>query len=318
MEPLRLIPVCKDYLWGGTKLVTEYGKPFHGEKVAESWELSCHKDGESRVSGGVYDGLPLSAALEELGPSALGYHAAKFSFFPLLIKLIDAKDKLSIQVHPDDRYALKVEGEYGKTEMWLVVDCQEGAFLYYGLERPVTKEEFSRRITQGGLEELLHQVPVKKGDVFFIQAGTIHAIGAGILIAEIQQNSNTTYRVYDYGRVGADGKTRPLHVDKALDVANLCPAPPTPPPQTFPVPGGTQTLLASCPYFTVECLTVEGSMALNCGAESFQHLLVLEGAGCLRCPGGEEPLKKGDSLFLPAGLGEYTLEGSMQLVRSRV
>ena len=153
----------------------------------------------------------------------MGRNAAAFENFPVLIKLIDAKEALSIQVHPSDAYALQVEHEYGKTEMWVVIDCDPGATLYFGVNRPVSREEFQRRVQEGTVTQVLDQVEVRPGDVFFIQAGTIHAIGAGILICEIQQNSNCTYRVYDYGRLGADGKPRELHIQKALDVCRLTP-----------------------------------------------------------------------------------------------
>lgn len=318
MTPLRLTPACKDYLWGGTKLITEYGKQTDRDKMAESWELSCHPDGESRVKGGLFDGLTLSRALEELGKSALGERGAAFAQFPLLIKLIDAKDRLSIQVHPDDDFALRVEGEYGKTEMWYVVDCEEGAGLYLGFSREVSREEFARRIAQGTLEEVLRRVPVKKGDSFFIPAGTLHAIGAGMLIAEIQQNSNTTYRVYDYGRLGADGKPRPLHVEKALQVTNTCPAEIPAPGTPRQYPNGTVTELASCRYFTAEAVELCGSLGGECDGGSFEHLLMLSGKVWLGWDGGEMEMQKGDSLFLPAELGPYVLQGSGRLLRSRV
>ena len=180
MEPLRLRAVCKDYLWGGEKLKTEYGKRLDSDRIAESWELTSRKDGENLVIGGSYDGFRLSEAIDRMGRKALGTRGGSFAFFPLLVKLIDAKENLSVQVHPDDSFALREEREYGKTEMWYVIDCEPGACLYYGFEREISKEEFARRIEQGTLEEALHRVKVKKGDVFFIKAGTIPAIGAGI------------------------------------------------------------------------------------------------------------------------------------------
>ncbi|MGN0552633.1 MAG: type I phosphomannose isomerase catalytic subunit, partial [Oscillospiraceae bacterium] len=210
MYPLKLKPAFKDYLWGGTKLRDVYGKDCSFDKVAESWELSCHKDGNSVIDNGEAKGMTLAEYIEKKGKAILGKNCERFENFPVLIKLIDAKDNLSVQVHPDNEYAMRVEGEYGKTEMWYIVDCDEGAELIYGFKGNVSKEEFAERIKNNTLLEITNSVPVKKGDVFFIRSGTLHAIGKGILIAEIQQNSNTTYRVYDYGRVGADGKTRPL------------------------------------------------------------------------------------------------------------
>lgn len=203
--PLLLAPAIKDYIWGGTRLKTAFGFSGSGETAAEAWVLSSHADGASAVINGPLSGQSLPEVLEQWGPAALGERAAAFSDFPLLIKLIDARDRLSIQVHPDNAYALAHEGEYGKTEMWYVVDCEPGAKLIYGFNRGLTKTEFRQRIQDNTLEEVCNAVPVGKGDVFFIEAGTLHAIGAGILIAEVQQNSNTTYRVSDYGRLGADG-----------------------------------------------------------------------------------------------------------------
>ena len=192
----------------------EYGKKCDFDKVAESWELSCHKDGNSVIDSGEYKGLTLSEYVEKAGKAVLGTDCEKFENFPILIKLIDAKDNLSVQVHPDNEYALRVEGEYGKTEMWYVVDCDPGASLLYGFTHEISKEEFRQRIENNTLLEVTNRVEVHPGDVFFIESRTLHAIGKGILIAEIQQNSNTTYRVYDYGRVGADGKPRQLHIEK--------------------------------------------------------------------------------------------------------
>ena len=229
MKIEKLSPAFKDYLWGGTKLRDVYGKKCDYEKVAESWELSTHPAGQSVIDGGEYDGLKFGEYLEKVGAKALGVNGAKFKEFPVLIKFIDAKQPLSVQVHPSDEYALRVEGEYGKTEMWYVVDCEPGASLYFGVNRALTKEEFKKRIEDNTLTDVLYKADVKKGDVFFIQSGTIHAIGAGILICEIQQNSNTTYRVYDYGRRGADGK---LHGDVNFEEASAVAG------YITPVPGG--------------------------------------------------------------------------------
>ena len=316
MYPIKLKPAFKDYLWGGTRLRDDFGKDCDFDKIAESWELSCHKDGNSVVADGEFAGLTLAQYIEKEGKSVLGTNCEKFENFPILIKLIDAKDNLSVQVHPNNEYAQRVEGEYGKTEMWYVVDCDEGASLLYGFKHNITKEEFRERIENNTLLEVTNSVPVKKGDVFFIEAGTLHAIGKGILIAEIQQNSNTTYRVFDYGRLGADGKPRALHVEKALDVARLCPPERPAGPMGKPEQNGdcTSTLLAKCGYFTARLLDVAGSAPLCADGESFHSLLCLSGSGAVVCGGGAVPFAKGDSLFLPAGLGAYTIAGRAQLV----
>ena len=213
---------------------------------------------------------------------------------------------------------MRVEGEYGKTEMWYIVDCDEGAELIYGFKGTVSKEEFAERIKNNTLLEITNSVPVKKGDVFFIRSGTLHAIGKGILIAEIQQNSNTTYRVYDYGRVGADGKTRPLHIEKALDVTNLCPAEPYPTTEAVTENGCTKKLLSKCEYFTVYKVDTDDSAELCADETSFESILVLEGDVTVRSGSGEITLKKGETAFLPAGLGKYTIEGRSQFILTRI
>ncbi|HIS68704.1 MAG TPA: class I mannose-6-phosphate isomerase [Candidatus Gallacutalibacter stercoravium] len=320
MYPMKLTPACKDYLWGGTRLKTEFGKVTDLSKVAESWELSCHKDGPSTIANGPEAGKLLTDYIEEKGKAVLGTHCEKFEYFPILIKLIDAKDNLSVQVHPDNDYALRVEGEYGKTEMWYIVDCEPGAQLLYGFKNEISTEEFRRRIADNTLLEVTNSVPVHKGDVFFIDAGTLHAIGKGILIAEIQQNSNTTYRIYDYGRVGADGKPRQLHVDKAVEVTRL--QPPTrstrPQGETQHSQGGDQTLLASCDYFTVNHVELKDALTFTADETSFHSLLCLEGSATLQYEGGELSLGKGESVFVPANTGSYTLRGACDLLLTTI
>ncbi len=318
MYPLKLEPAFKDYLWGGTKLRDVYGKKCGYDKIAESWELSCHKDGGSVIAEGELMGVPLAEYIKKEGKAVLGTNCARFENFPVLIKLIDAKDNLSVQVHPNNEYAQRVEGEYGKTEMWYIVDCDEGAELIYGFRRKVTKEEFAERIKNNTLLEITQSVPVKKGDVFFIEAGTLHAIGKGILIAEIQQNSNTTYRVYDYGRVGADGKTRPLHIEKALDVTKLGPAEPYPAQPSVKENGCVKRLLAKCDYFTVYKLDIDGTASFDADETSFHCVLCLDGNVFLKYRDGELSLKKGETVFIPAGCGEYTIKGKCEAVLTRI
>ena len=325
MALLKLKPACKDYIWGGHRLKDEYNKEYDGDVLAETWELSCHPDGPSVITNGAYAGKTLAEYIQEQGRSVLGKKCEKFKDFPILIKLIDAKDNLSIQVHPDNEYALKNEGQYGKTEMWYVVDCEEGAFLYYGFSREVSREEFEERIRNNTLTEVLNAVPVKKGDVFFIEAGTIHAIGKNILIAEIQQNSNVTYRVYDYGRKDKSGKTRELHIGRALDVTRRKPA-------ALQKPCAPH--LARCDYFTVDKICSGGAGCSGragaadpvghrppeksdvwrgrATADSFVSILVLDGEGHVRCGGEAVSFRKGDSIFLSAGSGDYVIEGTCE------
>lgn len=319
MSILKFIAPCKDYIWGGNRLREEYGKKLDSDKIAESWELSCHKDGQSVIDGGEFDGKTLSEFIEAKGKTVvLGTNCDRFEYFPILIKLIDAKDNLSVQVHPSNEYALKVEGEYGKTEMWYIVDCSEGAELLYGFKHEISKEEFEERIKNNTLLDVTNSVPVHKGDVFFIESGTLHAIGKGILIAEIQQNSNTTYRIYDYGRVGNDGKPRELHVQKALDVTERIPPkyPTTAQGAPEKVEGGVKTLLRSCEYFNVNKLEVDGTMTLNADEKSFKSLLFLDGAAEIKGADGSQTAKKGESFFIPAGSGEFTITGKCEAILS--
>ena len=317
MAVLKLTPAFKDYLWGGTRLRDDFQKDCDFDKIAESWELSCHKDGPSTIANGEFKGLTLSEYIDKAGKSVLGTDCKKFENFPILIKLIDAKDNLSVQVHPDNEYAQRVEGEYGKTEMWYIVDCDEGATLLYGFKDTITKDEFAQRIADNTLLEVTNAVPVKKGDVFFIQAGTLHAIGKGILIAEIQQNSNTTYRIYDYGRVGKDGKPRELHVEKAKDVTDLCPAKAYPETPVEQKDGYTSKLLSSCDYFTTYAVDVDSKAVLEADEKSFLSLLILDGE-CEITADDTVKAKKGDSIFVPAGTGKVIVDGKCKAILTRV
>lgn len=316
MSIIKLTAPCKDYIWGGNRLREEYGKVLDSDKIAESWELSCHKDGQSVVACGEYEGRTLTEYIDAKGKSVLGTNCDRFEYFPILIKLINAKDNLSVQVHPDNEYAMRVEGEYGKTEMWYIVDCEEGAELLYGFKHEISKEEFAERIANNTLLEVTNNVPVHKGDVFFIEAGTLHAIGKGILIAEIQQNSNTTYRIYDYGRVGADGKPRPLHVEKACEVTELVPPkyPTTAEGKAQAIEGGEMTLLRSCEYFNVNRLSVDGTVKLTASDKSFNSLLVLDGKVAVSAGTDEVTAQKGDSVFIDAGTGDYTISGCGEMI----
>ena len=300
MPAYQLIPACKDYIWGGQRLKTDFGIQSGLNPLSEAWVLSCHPDGPSVLADGPDRGMTLRAWLDKAGKEALGTACEAFEDFPMLIKLIDAKKDLSIQVHPSDAYALEHEGQYGKTEMWVVLDAEPGASLYYGFDREVSLEEFSSRVSDGTLTEVLRKVPVKPGDVFFIPSGTLHAIGAGLVIAEIQQNSNVTYRVFDYGRLGADGKPRALHVEKALAVTDRRPAP--------ALDFGDH--LGDCRYFTTD--GHQGDFRGNCDGTSFHALLFTDGQGSLTCGGETREVRKGQCWFLPAGSGEYRVTGGVQ------
>ncbi len=310
MEPLKLKAAFQDYIWGGTRLRDEFGKESDLERLAESWELSCHPAGPAVIMNSVNKGLTLKEYLEQDWAVRVGEGAARFSTFPVLIKLIDACQDLSVQVHPDDRYAREHEGgENGKTECWYIVDCEEGAALAYGFNRELTKEEFRASIQNGTLLDVVQLMPVNKGDVFFIEPGTLHAIGAGILIAEIQQNSNITYRVYDYDRVGLDGKPRELHIDKAVDVTKTWPAPPRRRRPLMQFEGYSADVIADCQFFTTTELHITEEAAFPApNGVSYTHLLCTEGDAALIYDDGViMPISKGESVFLPANFGAYTI-----------
>ena len=318
MYPLLLKAPLKDYIWGGRRLIDEYGFETDKGKAAEAWMLSCHKDGNSIVRNGELAGLTLQQAVEVWGQASLGKKCDNFTYFPILIKFIDTKDRLSVLVHPNDEYALANEGEYGKTKMWYVVDCDEDANLIYGFNQDITRGEFLERINNNNLSPVCNCVPVKRGDVFFIEAGTMHAIGKGILIVEVQQNSNTAYRVSDYGRLGADGKPRELHIKQVIEVTKT--QKPTKPygavGDVTLYPFGTVRELASCEYFTTELIHLDGNVGIY-DNESFISLLILDGATTLSYTGGMMRLKKGDSVFVPAGL-KIRLTGTTEIMYSHL
>lgn len=303
MQILKLYPTCKNYIWGGMKLKECFGKQTELTPVAESWELSFHPDGATRVEDG--------RALEEVFPrEAWGTHCKRFDRFPMLIKLIDAAQNLSVQVHPSDAFALANENSYGKTEAWYVVAAEPGAGLYVGFSRDVTQEEFECAIKAGTLTELLNFYEVKPGECYFIPAGTIHAIGAGCLIYEVQQNSNITYRVFDYGRVDKNGNPRELHVEKALRVTELKKYEKHAPSATL----SGDELLAACAYFRLERLQVTGEESYTVEQESFACLTCTSGEGRV----GDLPVRVGDSLLIPAGHGKVALRGDMTLLCATV
>jgi len=320
LQPIKLMPTYKDYIWGGKKLNEQYHKNSPYEITAESWEVSCHPNGNSVVASGEQAGKSLAQWIEDYKKQhidVLGKNAQKFGQFPILIKLIDANDSLSIQVHPDDAYAAKNEnGSYGKTEVWYIVDAEPNAKLVYGFAQDITKEEFRTAIAENSLSDKLNFVPVKKGDVFFVHAGLVHAIGSGILICEIQQNSDTTYRVYDWGRVGADGTPRPLHIDKAIDVSELIAQKngDFSPALLSEDNGAAVYHVADCDYFKVKKYCVDANVSLNFNGQSFHTINFLEGNGKI----GNEVFQKGDTYFVPAPILDLIIEGKCEFLITNV
>ena len=320
MYPTKLQPAVKNYLWGGKRLAQEFNIASKDPSIAEAWMLSCHSAGESRILNGPLSGRTLGEVLFGEAETALGTSASLAGYFPFLIKLIDAGKDLSVQVHPDDAYAQAHEGGFGKTEVWYVLDAAEGASIRYGFTRTVTKEAIRQRIEAQTLDEVLRKIPVKRGDCIFVPPGTVHAIGAGILIAEVQQNSDATYRLFDYGRKDKQGNVRELHVDKALDVALLEPSPDPAPVEIQERNGYAISLLASCPAFTSELVQIESFAELHCGTYSMVSAVVTGGSGRIlfanRTYGsdGEMEIRKGTSVFLPAGTGDFRIEGKCEVL----
>ena len=308
MEPLKLGMITKKIIWGGERLAREYGKGTPGEKIAESWELTDRADGVNTIVGGTFDGMLLSDYLNAHKDGVKkGWDGERF---PLLIKLIDAEADLSIQVHPDDEYAAAHTTDLGKTEMWYIVDAAPDARIIYGLKKKYSAAEVRAAIENGTLEELMNYVPVKKGETYFIPSGMVHAICRGILIAEIQQNSNITYRVYDYNRRGADGKLRELHVDDALAVIDKIEDPSAVRADANDELG----IIAKCGYFTV--YHFEKAFTMTATEESFVHLLCLGGEAVITWNGGEMNIKKGESVYIPAGFGEFAVSEGADIVVS--
>jgi len=326
LEPLLLRPSGKDYLWGGERLKTEYGKDKYENitslhPLAETWECSTHPDGPSYVVSGTYAGMSLIDVIAS-HPQYLGTKCKEEKSLPVLVKFIDANMDLSVQVHPSDEYAEKYENsQNGKTEMWYVLDAKPGAQLVWGFEHPVNKELLRRNIKAGTLSNDLHFVDVHKGDVFLIPSGTVHAIGAGILLSEIQESSNLTYRLYDYKRKDKNGKLRPLHFDKACDVLNMNPVVDTGQPHRLVhyFYGCSREVLIRTKYFETERIQVTKGFSFSVLKESFQILLCLDGEGSLETGDKDHPLHfyKGSCVFLPANLGRCHVIGGCELLKIR-
>lgn len=321
--PFLLKPAGKDYLWGGTRLKDDFAKDIKMEPLAETWECATHPDGQSTVASGPLTGQTLSMVLKA-HPQYLGANAKVQGELPILIKLIDAKADLSLQVHPDDRYAREHEqGQLGKTELWYVLEASPQAHLIYGFARDMTVERVRESIEAGTIEKYLQKVHIHKDDVFYIEAGTVHAIGAGALIAEIQENSNLTYRLYDYDRRDKKGNKRPLHIEKALAVADLSAK--TEPRQPMRVlryhRGFATELLSRCSYFQVERMLLNTERCpemarLQTTDQTFQVLLCTEGCGVINNEDGSVlSFFKGDCIFIPANSMMLKLHGKAQLLK---
>ncbi len=314
--PMKLIPATVEAGWGGTRLMDgKWNKKGVGANIAESWELACHEKGESMIVNGEFSSRKLSGVLLD-NPDFLGKKGKEFSFFPILVKLIDSKDNLSIQVHPNDEYAMRVEGEYGKTEMWYIVDAKKGGGVYCGFKEPISKEQLAKALAEGKITDYLNFIEVKKGDCLFIPAGTVHAICGGILLCEVQQNSSITYRLYDYDRVDGNGNKRQLHIDKAIEVTDTSKV--VKANENSEKIDENTLMLASCKYFTASEITCNEEYTFEVDEDSFVSLTVVDGSGAIMANGSCITLDLGDTVFLPAGLGKVDIYGNLKAISARV
>ena len=315
--PFKLKPFVSETIWGGTRLIEEYGVVTEKDNAAEGWMLSCHESGLCHIDNGPLTGKTLREICIE-NPEICGENAKNFSDFPILIKFIDARDDLSVQVHPTAEYCKATGKGESKTECWYVLDTAPGASLLLGFKDKISSEEFKTAIEEGKVLDCIERVNVKKSDFFFIESGTLHAICKGVLLAEVQESSNTTYRIFDYNRPGKDGKPRELHVQDAVAVTKCEPYAPSEYCKDNSLYNGTKKELADCPLFKVSELNVYGGFSLVADEKSFVSLLVLEGEGSLSASSGALPLKKGDSVFIPASSGIISLEGDMRILETTI
>ena len=310
MYPLKFEPILKDKIWGGHKLQQLFGKEPNGlPNIGESWELSGYKTDPSVVANGKFSGKTLIELIEEYTSELLGEKVYKQfgENFPLLYKLIDANDDLSIQVHPNDEFAGKRHNSFGKTEMWYVLAAEEGACLIIGFNEDTEKESYVKAVESGDVENLLQKVAVKKGDVFFIPAGLVHAIGKGVLVAEIQQSSDVTYRIYDYKRTDDKGNERELHTEMAVDVIDYTAS--TNPKTNYEIVKNETRPLVSCEFFTTNILELDTEIVKDYSTlDSFVSYMCLEGKLQLVSEGNLVEIQKGETVLIPASLKKLTLK----------
>jgi mannose-6-phosphate isomerase len=317
--PMKLTPCCQDYLWGGDGLTTLFNKVGNSRTIAESWELSCHENGLSLVAEGEHKEKILADVLASDWQGYVGT-SAKEKKFPILVKFIDASKDLSVQVHPSDESADAWLGEQGKAEMWYIVDRKPQSYIYYGFSKKIDPDEFTNRAINGSICEVLNRVEVEKGDVYYILPGMIHALGAGIIAAEIQHNTDTTFRIYDYKRLDKDGKPRALHVERAAKVISYEPVVPSEIKLNIKADfkDFTMSKMFGCAYFKAFKLDVKTKAALCCDGSTFHHLLCVEGGGVLKAAGDTYRIERGDSYFLPACLGDYEIHGQSRLLLTHI
>ena len=314
LYPLIFEPILKDRIWGGKKLKTDLGKDnLPTETTGESWELSAVDGDVSVVRDGTYAGKPLTELLENYPQEVLGkkVHDQFGTQFPLLFKFLDARDDLSIQVHPNDELAKQRHNSFGKTEMWYVMQADKGSRIIVGFKEKSSPEEYLKHLEDKNLIDILNKKEVQTGDVFFLETGTIHAIGGGIVIAEIQQTSDITYRIYDWDRVDAHGKSRELHVEQALDAMNYNT---TDTQKHYTKEPNTSNTMVDCPYFTTNFFPLDGEAEVSKDGSSFTVYICTEGEYTVRSGSVSYSFKKGDTVLLPAALKQFTLNGKATLL----
>ena len=300
MSLIKLKSATKDYIWGGTKLKEIY-KDIKSDKIAESWVLSFHDDGPSIIDSSKNHGKLLKDVLSK---AEIGTKINEFPFFPVLIKIIDSKGDLSVQVHPSDEYALKNENSFGKTEVWHILSHEKDAKLYLGLNDNYSKDEIEKAINEGTILKYMNAYNVNDGETYFVKSGTLHAIGKGITLIEIQENSNLTYRVYDYDRVDKNGNKRELHIEKALKVIDL---------NKYEIEDKNPKILAKTKYFTSILTEIDGEKTIKSDEKSFINIVVVKGVGKV----GEYDAKLYDSFFLCAN-SEVTIKGKLHLILTKM
>ncbi len=320
---MKFRPVFKNYLWGGRNL-EKFGVVLPAGKTAEVWEVSCHPDGVSMISNGMYVGLSLEEYIEMMGNDAVGTDndEDKIFSFPLLLKLIDASEKLSVQVHPDDDYANRNEhGEFGKHEAWYIIDAKPGAQIIYNLMPGVDKEDFVESVNKNQINQCLNYMNVFAGDVIDISPGMVHSIGAGIVLAEIQQSSNLTYRLFDYDRLDKKGNKRALNIKKALDVIDFIPNNRKKKALGIDLQinsGAHKSFKVANKYFSLEVYWVDGQIEEHTDGSKFFIYLFLEGEAIVNYPNGRISVNAGESIFIPASMGNYTIKGKFRALKMYV
>ncbi len=310
LYPFKFNPIYKEILWGGKRIAQFFDREIPEGNIAESWELSCRADSMSVVSNGEYRGIELSSLICKYKEKLLGTKIyEKYGLnFPLLVKIIDANDRLSVQVHPDDEYAKLIGENNGKNELWYVLDAKEDAKLIYGLKQEISREDFIQAIKKGTIIDTLNEIRVKAGDCLYISSGTVHAILEDILIAEFQQNSNTTFRIFDWDRVDKHGNKRELHIDRALDVIDFN-------TKKARVSNSKQRMrLIESEYFIVDEISIEDKQIINVSEEAFRVIMNISGSGKIHWKNGSETINKGDTVLIPAGLGELEIEGNLKIL----